>query len=65
MADVIGRQGVRSTAQTQNFLREVLDNGRIAALPEIASQYQALLNAKTGVSDAMIYSAFPIDAGAD
>ena len=46
------------------FLRTVLDNGRLAALPEIAAQFQALVNAKSGVSDAVIESAFPIDAGA-
>ncbi len=62
MADVAGRKGVVLTSAAQNFLREVLDNGRISALPEIASQYQLLLNIKTGVSDAVIYSAFPIDA---
>ncbi len=63
MSDVVGRQGVTLGPQTQNFLREVLNNkGRIAALPEIAAQYQKLLNTKQGVSDAVIYSAFPMDA---
>jgi F-type H+-transporting ATPase subunit delta len=46
------------------FLRTLLDNNRLAALPEIASQFQALVNARSGVSDALIESAFPIDAGA-
>jgi F-type H+-transporting ATPase subunit delta len=46
------------------FLRTVLDNGRLAALPEIATQFRALVNAQSGVSDAVIESAFPIDAGA-
>lgn len=45
----------------QNFLRTVIDNGRLAALPEIAAQFHALVNARSGVSDAAIYSAFPID----
>jgi len=49
-----------STA-AQNFLRAVLDNGRLAALPEIASQFHALVNAQSGVSDALIESAFPIE----
>jgi F-type H+-transporting ATPase subunit delta len=40
----------------------VIENGRLAALPEIAAQFQALVNASSGVSDATIYSAFPIDA---
>jgi F-type H+-transporting ATPase subunit delta len=46
----------------KNLLRAVIDNGRLAALPEIASQYQSLVNASSGVSDALIESAFPIDA---
>lgn len=45
----------------QNFLRTVIDNGRLAALPEIAAQFHALVNARSGVSDATVYSAFPID----
>ena len=36
-------------------------NGRLAALPEIASQFHALVNAQSGVSDALIESAFPIE----
>ncbi len=44
-----------------NFLRTVIDNGRIAALPEVAAQYRMLQNAKSGSSDAVIHSAFPID----
>jgi len=45
----------------KNLLRTVIDNGRLAALPEIASQFHALVNARSGVSDATVYSAFPID----
>lgn len=46
----------------KNLLRAVIDNGRLAALPEIASQYHALVNARSGVSDAVVESAFAIDA---
>jgi F-type H+-transporting ATPase subunit delta len=45
----------------KNLLRMVIDNGRLAALPEIAAQFQALVDARTGVSQATIESAFPID----
>ena len=45
----------------KNFLRAVIDNGRITALPEMARQFQALKNAQSGASDAVIYSAFPLD----
>ena len=46
----------------KNLLRMVIENGRLAALPEIAAQFHALVNARSGVSDATIHSAFPIDA---
>jgi F-type H+-transporting ATPase subunit delta len=51
---------VSLTPAVQNFLRTVIANGRLAALPEIATQFHALVNAKSGVSDALIQSAFPI-----
>jgi F-type H+-transporting ATPase subunit delta len=47
---------------TRNLLRAVIDNGRLSALPEVAQQFRALVNARSGVSDALVYSAFPIDA---
>lgn len=46
-----------------NLLRTVIENGRLSALPEIAAQFHVLVNAQSGVSDATIYSAFPIDDG--
>ena len=48
----------------KNFLRTVIDNGRLSALPEIAHQFRALMNAKQGSFDAIVYSAFEIDAAA-
>jgi F-type H+-transporting ATPase subunit delta len=45
----------------RNLLRTVIDNGRLAALGEVAAQYRALVNARGGVSDAVIQSAFPIE----
>lgn len=44
-----------------NFLRLVIENGRLGALPEIATQFRALKNARAGTADAIIYSAFDID----
>jgi len=49
--------------QAKNFLRTIIENGRLSALPEMASQFRALKNAQSGSSDAVIYSAFPMDAG--
>jgi F-type H+-transporting ATPase subunit delta len=63
--DVIS--GVAKSAlpeMAKNFLRTVIENGRLNALPEIATQFRALKNAKGGSSDAVVYSAFAID-GAD
>ncbi len=51
-------------AHANNFLRIVVENGRLSVLPEIAVQFRALKNAKSGSSDAVVYSAFPIDAPA-
>ena len=48
----------------KNFLRTVIDNGRLSALPEIAHQFRALMNVKQGSFDAIVYSAFDIDAAA-
>jgi F-type H+-transporting ATPase subunit delta len=47
--------------RVRNLLRVVLENGRFAAMPEIATQFKALVNARLGASDATVYSAFPIE----
>jgi len=41
-----------------NFLRTLIDNGRLAALPEVARQYRALKNEAEGVADCLIETAF-------
>jgi F-type H+-transporting ATPase subunit delta len=51
------------SAAARNLLATVVDNGRLAALPEIAAQFHALVNASSGVSDATVYSAFDIAPG--
>jgi F-type H+-transporting ATPase subunit delta len=45
----------------QNFLQLLIDNDRLAALPEIARQFRALKNAAEGVADCLIESAFALD----
>ncbi len=60
-------EGVTKVAlpeMAKNFLRTVIDNGRLAALPEIAAQFRVLKNAQSGNSDAVVYSAFAIDSAA-
>jgi F-type H+-transporting ATPase subunit delta len=61
---VTGVAKVDLQAVAQNFLRAVIENGRLAALPEIALQFRVLMNAQGGASDALVYSAFPIPASA-
>ena len=60
---IAGVAGGRLDARLANLLHTVIDNGRLSALPEIAAKFQVLVNASSGVSDATVYSAFPIDAG--
>jgi F-type H+-transporting ATPase subunit delta len=48
----------------RNFLKTVIENGRLSALPEMASQFRALKNAQGGSADAVVYSAFAIDGAA-
>ena len=59
---VAGVAGSSLPAQAQNFLRTVIDNDRVPALPEIARQFRELVNAQRGVADATVESAFPIEA---
>ncbi len=47
-------------ADAQNFLRLLIANNRLALLPQIRSQFEALKNAREGVVDADIISAFPL-----
>ena len=44
----------------QNFLRLLVDNDRVSALPEIASQFAALKNKLEGSAEAEITTAFPM-----
>lgn len=48
----------------KNFLRIVIENGRLGVLPAIAGQFRALKNARSGSLDATVFSAFPLDAAA-
>lgn len=59
---VAGVAGAALDSKVANLLRAVIENGRLQALPEIAAQFQALVNSAGGVSDALIQSAYPIDA---
>lgn len=65
LLDVIaGVAGGDLPEMAQNFLRTVIDNGRVEALPEIAVQFRALVNSQGGSSDAVVYSPFDIETSA-
>ena len=49
------------SAAATNLLRAIIDNGRLAALASIAEQFQSLVNARAGIAEAVIYSAFAIE----
>jgi len=50
-------------AEAQNLLRILIENGRLATLPEIRDIYEELKNAREGVVEALITSAYPLDSG--
>ncbi len=44
----------------KNLLRTVIDNNRLAALPEIAAQFQALVDRRMGTTQAVVHTAFAL-----
>lgn len=49
--------------EAQNLVRVLIENGRLATLPEIRELYEELKNAREGVVEALISSAYPLDSG--
>lgn len=49
-------------AEVAAFLKLVIENGRLDALPQVAVQFRALKNATEGTADCLIESAFALDA---
>lgn len=47
--------------QVRNFVQLLIDNKRLALLPQIRELYEALKHEHEGVVDARIVSAFPLD----
>lgn len=50
------------SGEMENFVRVLADNGRLEVLTEIRGQFEALKNAREGVVEAEIASAFELDA---
>ena len=48
----------------RNFLRVIIENDRLDALPEVAVQFRGIVNRLNGSSDAIVYSAFPVEVSA-
>jgi F-type H+-transporting ATPase subunit delta len=49
--------------EAQNLVRVLIENGRLAMLPEVREIYEELKNDREGVIDVVITSAFPLDGG--
>ena len=49
------------SGEIENFVRVLAENGRLDVLSEIRSQFEALKNAREGVVEAEVYSAFEMD----
>jgi len=50
----------RLSAEAENFVRVLAQNGRLELLPEIREQFQALKNEREGVLEAEVHSAFEL-----
>ncbi len=48
--------------EAKNLVAALVENGRLALLPEIAEQFKLLVNQQQGSADAEITSAFPMEA---
>ncbi len=61
-AEVVGKDSVFAGADKHgtNFLKLLLENGRVAALPEIADRFEALKAKVENTVDAVITSAAPL-----
>jgi F-type H+-transporting ATPase subunit delta len=47
--------------QAKNFVVMLVDNHRLTLMPEIATQFDELKNAREGAADALIVSAYPLE----
>jgi len=56
----IGTLAGRLTAEAENFVRVLAQNGRLHLLPEMRQQFEALKNEREGVVEADVQSAFEL-----
>jgi len=57
---LLGAVKAKPSEVVRNFAELVVQNHRLAALPEISTQFQALKNAQEGAAEVQITSAFPL-----
>jgi len=60
----LGIVGDGLPSEQQNFVRVLVDNDRLGVLPEICELFAGLKNGFEGTKEALIASAFPLDAAA-
>lgn len=60
VASVVADTAGQLSPEQRNFVQVLAENERLAVLPEIAGQFEALRNAHEGVLDAQVSSAFPL-----
>lgn len=58
-----GMMKAKLPAEGSNFLKMLIENDRLAALPEIARIFRVRKNESEGVADCLIESAFPMSEG--
>jgi F-type H+-transporting ATPase subunit delta len=51
----------KEAPEAKNFVQMIVDNHRLALMPEIVAQFEELKNALEGAADASIVSAFPLE----
>ena len=54
----MGAVGDDADAKAQNFVRMLIENDRLSVMPEVATQFASLIDAKQGSAEAHIPSAF-------
>ena len=57
----MGAVSTEPSTFAQNFVRTLIENDRLSVMPEIGSQFAMLVDAKQGVAEAHITSAFAMD----
>jgi F-type H+-transporting ATPase subunit delta len=62
MVEVLGAAiSVPLYGKVKRLLSTLVENNRLSCLPEVARQFQQLIHIQSGIAEALIESAFPID----